>query len=181
MSILKHRSRAHSPARVFLLGGGRLRALPALFLALALVGCPAGVVHTSTGADVAASTVHAQDLFSDALQALQDAHNASVAAHDALHGLEPADVHAARRAKLLTHAAALRAGWDAIAAWKQGSAGAGMVAVASTIRGALPDLLTVAVGLKVIPQTYADAVAAFFGTAAGGQVPTALPKTGGAS
>lgn len=177
-----NRSRAHSPARVSSFGRGRLLsgALAAVLL-LTLTGCPAGVVHTSTGADVAASTVHAQDLVADALQALQDAHNASVDAHDALFGREPEDVHAARRAKLLTNAAALRSGWDAITAWKQGTQGAGMVAVATTVRGALPDLLSVAVGLKVIPQAYADAIGAFFGVAAGGQVPVALPKPGGAS
>lgn len=176
-----HNSRVSSPARV-LLGRERLYAgALAAVLLLTLTGCPAGVVHTSTGADVAASTVHAQDLVADALQALQDAHNASVDAHDALFGLEPADVHAARRAKLLTNAAALRSGWDGLSAWKLGSSGAGMVTIANALRPTLPDLLSVAVGLKVIPQAYADAVGAFFGTAAGGQVPAALPKPGGAS
>lgn len=182
VSILKHRSRAHSPARVLATGGGRaLVALPALFLVLVLVGCPSGFVQTESGATVAASTVHAQDLVGNGIKALQDAHNASVDAHDAKVGLEPADVHAARRAKLLANAAGLRAGWDGLSAWKLGTEGAGMVAVATALRPMLPDLLTVAVELKVISQAYADAIGAFFGTAATGKTPAALPKAGGAS
>lgn len=191
-------SRAHSPARGLSSGGGRYAALPALFLALVLVGCPSGFVQTESGATVAASTVHAQDLVGNGIKALQDAHNASVDAHDALMhahlaALEAQDpvaiegdvefrkVHAARRAKLMTNAAALRSGWDGLSAWKLGTEGAGMVAITNTLRPALPDLLTVAVGLKVIPQAYADAIGAFFGTAATGKTPAALPKAGGAS
>lgn len=166
------------PRRVSSIGG---RVASALALLLVLTGCPSGYVQTESGATVAASTVHAQDLVGNALKALQDAHNASVEAHDAKAGQEPADVHAARRAKLLTNAAGLRSGWDGLSAWKLGTEGAGMVAIANTLRPMIPDLLTVAVGLKVIPQSYADAIGAFFGTAAQGKTPAALPKPGGVS
>jgi hypothetical protein len=123
---------------------------------------------------VAASTVYAQDLVGDALKVVQDVHTSAVLAHDAKAGQEPADVHAARRTKLLASAAALRSGWDGLSAWKAGTEGGGIVAVAGKVRDALPGLLTVAVELKVIPQGTADAISAFFGTAQTGKTPAAL-------
>ena len=170
---LTHSLRAPLPRRVFL-GGGRLAAsLAVLFL---FTGCPSGYVQTESGATVAASTVHAQDLVGDALYALQGAHNATVTAHDARAGQEPADVHATRRATLLASAAGLRAGWDGLSAWKAGTEGWGIAAVALKVRDALPGLLTVAVELHVISQGTADAISAFFGTASQGRTPAALKK-----
>ena len=159
--------------------GVTLRALPAVLLLgalLVLTGCPSGYVQTSTGATVAASTVHAQDLVADALQALQDVHNAAVRAHDAKAGAEPADVHAKRREALRASAAGLRAGWSGLEAWKLGTDGAGMVAVVTPIRAALPELLRAAVALGVVSQGYADAIGVFFGTAGEGKTPAALKK-----
>ena len=152
------------------------RAALALFLVAALTGCPSGYVQTESGATVAASTVHAQDLVGDALRALQDVHNAAVTAHDARAGQEPADVHAKRRAALQASAAGLRAGWDGLAAWKLGTEGADMAAVVGKVRSALPELLRAAVSLGVVSQGYADAINAFFGTAATGQTPAKLKK-----
>lgn len=159
------------PRRVSFLGGGRLAAALALLL---LAGCPSGYVQTESGATVAASTVYAQDILGDALKVVQDVHNGAVMAHDAKAGQEPADVHAARRAKLLASAAGLRSGWDGLSAWKAGAEGAGMGAVAGKLRDALPGLLTVAVELKVISQGTADAIGAFFGLAAQGRTPAPL-------
>lgn len=159
--------------------GVTLRALPAVLLLgvlLVLTGCPSGYVQTSTGATVAASTVHAQDLVGDALQALQDVHNAAVRAHDAKAGAEPADVHAKRREALKASAAGLRAGWSGLEAWKLGTDGAGMVAVVTPIRAALPELLRAAVALGVVSQGYADAIGVFFGTAGEGKTPAPLAK-----
>jgi hypothetical protein len=168
-------SRRPSPRRVSFLGGGRLAAaLAILCVVLVLPGCPSGYVQTESGATVAASTVYAQDLVGDALKVVQDVHNAAVMAHDAKAGQEPADVHAARRAKLLASAAGLRSGWDGLSAWKSGTEGGGMVAVVSRLRDALPGLLTVAVELKLVSQEYADAIGVFFGTAAQGRTPAAL-------
>jgi len=152
------------------------RVCAALFLVAALTGCPSGYVQTESGATVAASTVHAQDLVGDALRALQDVHNAAVTAHDARAGQEPADVHAKRRAALQASAAGLRAGWDGLAAWKLGTEGADMAAVVGKVRSALPELLRAAVSLGVVSQSYADAINAFFGTAAQGETPAPLKK-----
>lgn len=163
------------PRRVSSLGGRSYAGPLALFLALAvLTGCPSGYVQTESGATVAASTVYAQDIVGDALNVVQDVHNGAVLAHDAKAGQEPADVHAARRAKLLASAAGLRSGWDGLSAWKAGTEGGGIVAVAGKLRDALPGLLTVAVELKVIPQGTADAIGAFFGLAAQGKTPAPL-------
>jgi hypothetical protein len=161
------------------LRGGRLYAgALAVLLVLALTGCPSGYVQTESGATVAASTVHAQDLVGNALWVVQDVHNGAVTAHDAKAGQEPVDVHAeydaARRAKLLASAAGLRSGWDGLSAWKAGTEGASMVTVVGKVRDALPGLLAVAVELKVIPQGTADAISVFFGTAQAGQTPAAL-------
>lgn len=167
--------RAPLPRRVLM--GGRHRAysmpLAVLFL-LVLTGCPSGFVQTESGATVAASTVHAQDLVGDALYALQDVHNAAVTAHDAKVGLEPDDVHAKRRAALQASAAGLRAGWDGLSAWKGGTEGADMTFVVGKVRSALPELLRAAVSLGVVSQSYADAINAFFGTAAQGKTPAKL-------
>lgn len=152
------------------------RACLPLCLVLILTGCPSGVVQTESGATVAASTVHAQDLVGDALQALQSVHNAAVTAHDARAGQEPADVHAKRRATLQASAAGLRAGWDGLSAWKLGTEGADMAFVVGKVRSALPEMLKAAVSLGVVSQSYADAINAFFGTAATGQTPAALKK-----
>lgn len=141
-----------------------------------LPGCPSGYVQTSTGATVAASTVHAQDLVGDALHALQDVHNATVRQHDAKAGVEPAEVHAKRREALKASAAGLRAAWSGLEAWKLGTDGAGMVAVVTPLRAALPDLLRAGVALGVISQGYADAIGVFFGTAQTGKAPEALKK-----
>lgn len=150
------------------------RACLPLCLLLVLTGCPSGYVQTESGATVAASTVHAQDLVGDALQALQDVHNAAVTAHDTKVGLEPDDVHAKRRATLKASAAGLRAGWDGLSAWKLGTDGADMAAVVAKVRSALPELLRAAVSLGVVSQSYADAINAFFGTAAQGKTPAKL-------
>jgi hypothetical protein len=149
--------------------------LAVLFL-LVLAGCPSGVVQTESGATVAASTVYAQDIVGDALKTLQDVHNGAVTAHDAKAGQEPADVHAKRRAALQASAAGLRAGWDGLAAWKGGTEGADMAFVVGKVRSALPEMLKAAVSLGVVSQGYADAINAFFGTAATGQTPPALKK-----
>ena len=168
---LTHSLRAPLPRRVFLGGGHLAASLAVLFL---FTGCPSGYVQTESGATVAASTVHAQDLVGNALQVVEDIHNGAVMAHDAKAGLEPADVHAARRAKLLASAAGIRSGWDGLSAWKAGTEGSGIVAVAGTVRDALPGLLVVAVELKVIPQGTADAIASFFGIAQTGETPAPL-------
>lgn len=160
------------------------RGLPVLFLALvvvALPGCPTGYVTTTTGAVVPAATVSAQDIVGDALYALQTVHNGTVQAHDAKAGTEPADVHAKRREALKASAAGLRAGWDGLSAWKLGTDGAGMVAVVSKVRDALPEMLNAAVSLGVVSRDYADAIGVFFGMAASGQTPKPLAKPGGAS
>lgn len=147
-----------------------------LCLLLVLAGCPSGYVQTESGATVAASTVYAQDLVGDALKTLQDVHNDAVTAHDAKAGQEPPELHAARRAKLLASAAGLRSGWDGLSAWKAGTEGGGIGAVAAKVRDALPGLLTVAVEMKVIPQGTADAIGTFFGIAAQGKTPAPLKK-----
>ena len=157
------------------------RALPVFSVALAvmiLAGCASGYVTTSTGAIVPAATVQAQDLTGDALSILQDVHNAAVTAHDAKAGAEPADVHAKRRATLLASASGLRAAWDGLSAWKAGSGGEGLATVALRVRPAVPELLRAAVELELISQNYADAIGAFFGTAAQGLTPKALEKEG---
>lgn len=145
-------------------------------VALVSVGCATGMVTTSTGAIVPAATVQAQDITGDALSILQDVHNAAVAAHDAKAGLEPADVHAKRRAALLASASGLRAAWDGLSAWKLGSEGAGMAAVVGKVRDALPEMLDAAVALGVVSREYADAIGVFFGTASQGLVPKPLAK-----
>ncbi len=160
------------------------RALPVFSVALAvliLAGCASGYVTTSTGAIVPAATVQAQDLTGDALSILQDVHNAAVAAHDAKAGAEQADVHAKRRATLLASASGLRAAWDGLSAWKLGSEGAGMAAVVSKVRDALPEMLNAAVSLGVVSREYADAIGVFFGAAFRGQIPAPLAKQGGVS
>ena len=157
------------------------RALPVSSVALAvliLAGCASGYVPTSTGAIVPAATVQAQDITGDALSILQDVHNAAVAAHDAKAGSEPADVHAKRRSALLASASGIRAAWDGLSAWKAGSGGEGLATVALRVRPAVPELLRAAVELGLISQSYADAIGAFFGTAAQGLTPKALEKEG---
>ena len=158
-----------------------LRALPVFSVALAvliLAGCASGYVTTSSGAIVPAATVQAQDITGDALSILQDVHNAAVAAHDAKAGSEPADVHAKRRSALLASASGIRAAWDGLSAWKAGSGGEGLATVALRVRPAVPELLRAAVELGLISQSYADAIGAFFGTAAQGLTPKALEKEG---
>ncbi|MFA6031111.1 MAG: hypothetical protein WC969_14745 [Elusimicrobiota bacterium] len=182
MSPIVLSSRRPTHRRASPIGGrGALhsRALLAVLCVVALAACPSGYVQTESGATVAASTVYAQDLVGDALKVVQDVHNGAVTAHDAKAGQEPADVHAARRSKLLASAAGLRSGWDGLSAWKSGTEGGGMVAVVSKLRDALPGLLTVAVELKLVSQDYADAIGVFFGTAAQGRTPAALKKAGG--
>lgn len=169
--------RGHSPRGI----GRRAyrRALPVLSAALVvliLASCATGYVTTSNGAIVPASVVQAQDITGDALSILQDVHNAAVAAHDAKAGLEPADVHAKRRAALLASASGLRAAWDGLSAWKLGSEGAGMAAVVGKVRDALPEMLNAAVALGVVSREYADAIGVFFGTASQGLVPKPLAK-----
>ncbi|MDP2317466.1 MAG: hypothetical protein Q8P41_31570 [Pseudomonadota bacterium] len=167
--------RPSSPGRASLRGGRSLAgSLAVLLVVLVSAGCPSGYVQTESGATVAASTVHAQDLVGNALWVVQDVHNGAVTAHDAKAGQEPADVHAARRAKLLASAAGLRSGWDGLSAWKAGTEGASMVTVVLKVRDALPGLLAIAVELKVIPQGTADAISVFFGTAQTGKTPAAL-------
>jgi hypothetical protein len=172
------------------------RALPVFFVALAvmiLASCATGYVTTSTGAIVPAATVQAQDLTGDALSILQDVHNAAVTAHDARMATHLAAIeagnpeaiagdaefrkeHAQRRATLLASASGLRAAWDGLSAWKAGSGGEGLATIALRVRPAVPELLRAAVELKLISQTYADAIGAFFGTASQGLTPKALGK-----
>ena len=154
--------------------------LVAAALSLTIGACATGTVTTSAGAVVPAATVQAQDITGDALSVLQDVHNAAVRAHDAKAGAEPADVHASRRAALVASASALRAAWDGLSAWKRGSEGGGLAEIAAIVRPALPELLRAAVALGAIPQGTADAIAAFFGSAAAGQMPAPL-KVGGVS
>lgn len=178
--MTKSPSRLLTPGRALPRGRRVLSFAPlALFLAvvvLALPGCPTGYVQTSTGATVAAPTVYAQDIVGDALNALQGVHNATVQAHDAKAGAEPADVHAKRRAALVASASGLRAAWDGLAAWKLGSEGAGMVATVSKVRDALAEMLRAAVALGVVSPDYADAIGVFFGSAAQGQTPAPLAR-----
>ena len=148
--------------------------LVAAALLLTLTGCPTGYVHTSTGATVAASVVAAQDAVGDALQILQDVHNAAVDRHDALAGQEPADVHAKRRTILLGSAAALRASWDALVAWKQAPASASSVTVLAPFAAQAGPLLDAAVELGIVPAKWAAAAKAWLGAPA-----AALGKPGG--
>ena len=148
--------------------------LVAAALSLTLTGCPTGYVHTSTGATVAAPVVAAQDAVGDALQILQDVHNAAVDRHDALAGQEPADVHARRRTILLGSAAALRASWDALAAWKQAPASASSVTVLAPFAAQAGPLLDAAVELGIVPAKWAAAAKAWLGAPA-----ATLGKPGG--
>lgn len=157
----------------------RSRRGASLLVAAALlltVACATGTVTTSTGAVVPAATVQAQDIAGDALSVLQDVHNAAVRAHDAKAGLEPADVHAKRRAALLASASGLRAAWDGLSAWKAGTGGEGLAGIATAVRPALPELLRAAVALGVVPQGTADGIAAFFESAGAGIVPKPIQK-----
>lgn len=157
---------------------GQRLAVPFLLGALVLLlatGCPTGYVHTSTGADVEASVVAAQDYVGDALSILQGVHNAAVDRHDALAGQEPADVHAKRRAILKGSAAALRASWDALVGWKTAPASATSVTVLRPLVEQAGPMLDAAAALGLITQKWADAAKAWLGA-----VPTAaLPKPGG--
>lgn len=165
--------RTPSPVRSRVPGRGRvLLALPVLLFAL--TACPTGYVHTSTGADVEASVVAAQDYVGDALNILQSVHNAAVDRHDAIAGQEPADVHAKRRTILKGSAAALRASWDALAAWKQAPAGSSSVTVLRPLVEQGGPMLDAAAALGLITQKWADTAKAWLGA-----VPTAaLPKPG---
>lgn len=143
------------------------RALPAILLVvLFLSGCPTGYVQTSTGATVEASVVAAQDYVGDALSILQGVHNAAVDRHDALAGQEPADVHARRRTILLGSAAALRASWDALLAWKKAPASATSVTVLAPFVAQAPAMLDAAVELGTVSAKWATAAKAWLGAPA---------------
>ena len=138
------------------------RALPAILLVvLFLSGCPTGYVQTSTGATVEASVVAAQDYVGDALSILQGVHNAAVDRHDALAGQEPADVHAKRRAVLKGSAAALRASWDALLAWKKAPASATSVTVLAPFVAQAGPFLDAAAALGICSQAWADGAKAW--------------------
>lgn len=140
-----------------------LLSLGALALLLTLTACPTGYVQTSTGATVEASVVSAQDYVGDALQILQNVHNAAVDRHDALYGQEPADVHAKRRTVLLGSAAALRASWDALVEWKKAPQSATSVTVLAPFVAQAPAMLDAAVELGIVPAKWAAGAKAWLG------------------
>jgi hypothetical protein len=153
-----------TPTRSRVPGGrGLLSLLAAAALLLTLTACPTGYVQTSTGATVEASVVAAQDYVGDGLQILQDVHNAAVDRHDALAGKEPADVHARRRTILKGSAAALRASWDALAAWKKAPAGSSSVVVLQPLVAQAPAMLDAAAELGLITPAWAAGVKAWLG------------------
>ena len=145
---------------------GLCLSLGAAALLITLTGCPTGYVQTSTGATVAASVVAAQDYVGDALWTLQQVHNALVDKHDALAGQEPADVHARRRTILLGSAAALRASWDALLAWKKAPASATSVTVLAPFVAQAPAMLDAAVELGTVSAKWATAAKAWLGAPA---------------
>ena len=140
-----------------------LLSLGALVILLTLTACPTGYVQTSTGATVEASVVAAQDYVGDALNILQGVHNAAVDRHDALAGQEPADVHARRRTILMGSAAALRASWDGLAAWKRAPAGSTSVTVLRPLVEQAGPMLDAAAALGLVTPAWAAGVKAWLG------------------
>ncbi len=150
-------------ARLNLPAGVALALAAAVLLSVACGGAP---VQTSAGTTVPADVVLTQDAVGDALNILEEAHNASVAKHDATpicgEGVPaPCDTgmqHAARRRTLQTNAAALRSGWRGLKAWKvAGSDKPGPGLFCELVKAA-PDLLSVATSLNAIKPEAADTV-----------------------
>lgn len=162
-----NRSRAHSPARVSLLGGGRsyAGALLALFLVVLLSACGTGTVTTSTGAVVPASTVEAQDAVADLVSEMKTAYLQAVTAHDARAATEDPAIHKAHREALLDVKAGLKATAHGLATWKAASVGAAPAEVLRPLVASARGFLDLAVELKVMTEQRAAAIRAFIDTA----------------
>ena len=128
--------------------------LAAAALVLAVVGaygCGAPPVHTSTGADVAAPIVVAQDDVQDVLLKLQAAHNADAAAYKASSAKTKEWA-----ARINRDADAIDAGMKGVRTWKLANGGPPPSGVFCSVVDAAPNLISLAVSYGVIDTRGAD-------------------------